>query len=79
MRGFFIIMLISGTVLLGAGCTQEAVEVQENIIYGTNADPVFIQESKNDCQEKGGVLNECGSACADGEICVAVCTVVCEF
>lgn len=58
----------------------EESQNQESIIYGTNQSPEFVEASRTDCKEKGGVFNMCGSACPpDAEVCPAVCALTCEF
>jgi hypothetical protein len=53
-------------------------QAQESINYGQDAGRV--EEYKIDCEEKGGVFNECASACGPGaEMCATVCSMVCMF
>jgi len=53
-------------------------EFDNKIVYSTvsveNLDP-YIQ----DCQNRGGILNECGSACDLDDGCIQVCALTCEF
>jgi hypothetical protein len=52
---------------------------EDKVVYSTDAavDTIPLRE---DCAERGGSFNECGSACAsDAETCVAVCAFACEL
>lgn len=59
--------------------SSAANRTQEDIIYGTNMDPAVVEESRTDCQQRGGTFDECGSACSEGEICITVCALRCDF
>jgi hypothetical protein len=53
---------------------------QEDIIYGTDMDPAVVEASRQDCAERGGVFDECGSACTDpSKMCIAACALRCDF
>ncbi len=53
--------------------------LEDKIIYGMDA-PNGTAVFEQDCREKGGVFNTCGSSCAsDAEVCAAVCAYTCEF
>ncbi len=36
-----------------------------------------IEDIQADCSSRGGTFNECGSACDEGEVCIAMCVPVC--
>lgn len=92
-RFFKMSLLVAVFILTGASCsgsvsTNNNVSVgvnvnvniaPEDIIYGTNMDPAFVEQSRQDCTDKGGTFNECGSACKTGEMCIAACALRCDF
>ena len=51
-------------------------ETQKKIIYNPDSDLGTI---KNDCREKGGIFNPCGSYCEKDEVCIQICAYTCEF
>ncbi|MBI2411356.1 MAG: hypothetical protein HYV32_05685 [Candidatus Kerfeldbacteria bacterium] len=54
--------------------------VPQDIIYGTNQDAAFVEASRQDCENKGGTFNTCGSPCLDESgFCAQVCALRCEF
>lgn len=55
------------------------VNAVEDIIYGTNMDPAIVEQSREDCKQRGGTFSECGSACKEGEMCIAACALRCDF
>lgn len=67
------------TVILSG---DENVPIADNsankIVYTANRS--FNEEVlKNDCRERGGEFNSCGSLCEEGGECVPVCAYTCEF
>ena len=67
----------------GAPVATESEFVSEElgitkVVYGSDAtlDSTVLA---NDCRERGGVFNECGTICEpDAEACAAVCAFTCE-
>lgn len=54
-------------------------EYEEKVVYLSN-DEVPKEDYEQDCRERGGEFNECGSPCAaDAESCIQVCAFTCEF
>jgi glucose/arabinose dehydrogenase len=63
--------------------TSAEVEVKEaypeKIVYQQNPE-LDLADYQQDCEERGGVFNECGSVCPEAaEICIEVCGYTCEF
>jgi len=54
-------------------------EVKEKIVYTTDLS-TDRQPLQNDCRERGGIFNDCGSVCESGaEICAEICALTCEL
>ncbi|OGC53084.1 hypothetical protein A3B64_01385 [candidate division WWE3 bacterium RIFCSPLOWO2_01_FULL_37_24] len=51
-------------------------ESKQRIIYNPESDLATIKE---DCRERGGIFNSCGSYCEGDEICIQICAYTCEF
>ena len=53
-------------------------EFKEKIVYKMSGS---VNETllRDHCDTLGGTFNTCGSLCAEGEICAAVCALTCEF
>jgi hypothetical protein len=64
------------SVLLDPG--NFLAEYPEKIVYTTDRD-VDVAVLRTDCENRDGVFNECGSPCAEGEVCVEVCAYTCEL
>lgn len=49
------------------------------IVYSTNND-LDVEDLKEDCRDRNGTFNECGSACGpEADTCIELCTYTCEF
>lgn len=91
MKHAIKIVLVSAVVAcLGASCggagqtnanaaSNINTATQQDIIYGTNMEPAFVEQSRQDCQQRGGTFDQCGSACNEGEMCIAACALRCDF
>lgn len=55
-----------------------AAEYPNKLVY-TTAHDLDVAALRKDCRLRKGHFNECGSPCAEGELCVQVCAYTCEF
>ena len=80
---FILLVAIAGGVLLysrianGPGAPIQQ-EFEKKIIY-TSDQGVDVEELRQDCSLRGGEFNECGSPCAEGEVCIQVCAFTCQL
>ncbi|RMD57597.1 hypothetical protein D6825_03585 [Candidatus Woesearchaeota archaeon] len=80
--------IIATILALLIACTQTTntpgnITIQakypEKIVYGTSQDVDFTPLIE-DCKQRGGRFNECGTVCEPGaKYCAAVCALTCEL
>ena len=66
------------TYTVNGGNVPIQAEFSNKIVYAVN-DGTDSSALKNDCSKRGGVFNECGSVCDEGDVCIRVCAFTCEL
>lgn len=64
---------------VGPNCEFKECPVSEPFIrYGE--DVSYMEEYRKDCESRGGIFNECDSACGpETDMCIAVCSMTCSI
>lgn len=69
-----------GTCVNIPGVARPAEVYPGKIIYGIGDGETYLDFTRQDCQQRGGKLNTCGSPCApDATFCITVCALTCSI